>query len=175
MSKAGWMSRLIPTVSGPIFTPTRVLKTGSVRMVNPSTRIRTVLCPIQAARSPWPAHEPIFGIRGDGRTERLRSSASRRQRTGPACTANPASVRAFRATGERILLYLDAKDSSQIQRLERVNDKLKGTPFKFSSLEAFQRALVVPGTGRTAWRLVRHEPPRNIKAKCYGRYERASP
>ena len=45
---AGSTSRFMPTTKGPIPTPIRLLNTGSVRIAKQSTRIRTVLCPIQA-------------------------------------------------------------------------------------------------------------------------------
>ena len=49
MASAGATKRLTPTVRSPRFSPARVLKTGSVRIVTPSIFSSTVLWPSQAA------------------------------------------------------------------------------------------------------------------------------
>src|SRR5580698_7236025 len=77
-------------MNGPILIPTRVLNTGSVRIVKPSTRINTVLWPIHAACNPSSGQDAISGIRGDGLTGRFRSSDRRCQKRGAARNANPA-------------------------------------------------------------------------------------
>ena len=53
---AGSTSRFNPIVIGPKFSPTRVLKTGSVRITTPSIFSSTVLCPSHAACSPASGH-----------------------------------------------------------------------------------------------------------------------
>src|SRR4051812_1161415 len=86
----------MPSVNGPILIPMLVLNTGSVRIVKPSMLSSSVLWPIQAACNPSFGQAEIRGTRGDGSTERFRSSDSRCQKIGPARTANSASALAFR-------------------------------------------------------------------------------
>ncbi len=68
---AGSIRRLIPTVNGPRFKPMRGLKTGSVRIVKPSSFSSTLLCPSQAACRPVSGHNFGSGRWGEGAISRL--------------------------------------------------------------------------------------------------------
>src|SRR5579872_5397336 len=65
--------RFSPNVTGPIPMPQRSPKMGSVRMVKPSSCSNTVLCPNQAAWTPFEPHRRQFGTADGGVIGRLRS------------------------------------------------------------------------------------------------------